>query len=208
MRHHSLLCLGDSYTIGEGVPLYESFPYQTVQLLRKAHHPFFAAEVIAKTGWTGAELAEQLLHTHLNEHYDFVTLLIGVNDQYRGNDPKDHHEVFEYLLKKAIHLAKGDAAHVVVISIPDWGLTPFAKDRDRDAIAQQIDVFNSINEEISARYGVHHLDITSAERQQGMGTEDLAADGLHPSGKEYERWAIRLADLIGAQIRKETGNRP
>lgn len=129
-HYHSLLCLGDSYTIGEGVPLHQSFPYQTVQLLRSEGAHFHAPEIVAKTGWTSFELAEHILHTRLNDHYDFVTLLIGVNNQYRGLSVDDFKPDFEFLLKKAIHFAHNDVNRVIVLSIPDWSATPFAKEKE------------------------------------------------------------------------------
>ena len=123
----SFLALGDSYTIGEAVPIYESFPYQTVQLLRAAGLHFYAPEIVAKTGWTTFELAEHILHSKLNEHYDFVTLLIGVNNQFRGLSTEDYTTDFEFLLHKAIHFADEKNDRVIVLSIPDYGVTPFAK---------------------------------------------------------------------------------
>lgn len=201
MKHFSLLCLGDSYTIGEQVPLHESFPYQTVQLLRKAHHAFYAPEIIAKTGWTTFELAEHLLHIQLNDHYDFVTLLIGVNNQYRGLSEEDFHDEYEYLLKKALHFTGNTAEHVIALSIPDWGVTPFAREKDQDTIAKEIDIYNSIIEEMTSRYKVHFIDITTAQRIDGANTSFLAGDHLHPSGNEYAKWAKEVFNIIHEMTR-------
>lgn len=130
MNHSiSYLALGDSYTIGESLPLHESFPYLATQLIRKQKISIQAPEIIAKTGWTSSELAEQLLKTELNAHYDFISLLIGVNNQYRHLSLNDFRSDFEYLLKKSIHLANGKPQNVMVLSIPDWGCTPFAKEK-------------------------------------------------------------------------------
>jgi len=161
---HSLLCLGDSYTIGEGVPLYESFPYQTMQLLRKAGVHVHAPEIVAKTGWTTFELAEYLIHHQLEESYDVVSLLIGVNNQYRGLSIESFQEDAEFLLRKAIHLAGNLSHRVAVLSIPDWGVTPFAKDKDRDAIAEQIDAFNAVLQALCDKYKVTFLDNSTASR--------------------------------------------
>jgi hypothetical protein len=146
---HTLLCLGDSYTIGEGLPLHESFPYQVLQLLRKTGYHFHAPEIVAKTGWTTFELAEHLIHHKLEEHYDFVTLLVGVNNQYRGLSLDDYAEDFDFLVKKAIHLAKGHAQCVMVLSIPDWGASPYAKGKNAEKIAEEIRDFNTVNSNIS-----------------------------------------------------------
>ncbi len=197
---HSFLALGDSYTIGESVPLHENFPYQTVQLLRKSDHAFHAPEIIAKTGWTTFELAEQLLHTTLLPHYDFVTLLIGVNNQYRGLPADEYSTDLEFLVKKAIHLAADKPAHVHLLSIPDWGITPFAKDRDSRKIAKEIDAFNHIAMQMARQYGTGWLDITGSTREATNDAALLAGDGLHPSGKEYGRWAQWLAKKIEATL--------
>lgn len=201
-RHFSTyLALGDSYTIGEALPLYESFPYQVVQLLRNRGFHFHAPEIIAKTGWTTFELAEHLLHAKLNEHYDFVTLLIGVNNQYRGLSLDDYKSDFEFLLKKAIHFAANKTERVVVISIPDWGTTPFAEDRDRNKIASEIDLFNGAKKKLTEQYGVEYIDITTSQRLDGNDAEFIAADKLHPSVKEYAKWAHKVAEKFESVLR-------
>jgi lysophospholipase L1-like esterase len=198
---HSILALGDSYTIGESLPLYESFPYQAVQLLRRAGYAFHAPEIVAKTGWTTTELAEHLIHTELNAQYDFVTLLIGVNNQYRGLNADDYASDFEFLLKKALHFAGDKAEHVIVLSIPDWGVTPFAEGRDRKQIADEIDRFNDINKSIGEKYNCRYVDITGGTREAATDETLVAADKLHPSAKEYERWAAAVAERIVAEIK-------
>jgi len=200
-HYHSLLCLGDSYTIGEGVPLHQSFPYQTVQLLRSEGAHFHAPEIVAKTGWTSFELAEHLLHTRLNDHYDFVTLLIGVNNQYRGLSVDDFKPDFEFLLKKAIHFAHNDVNRVIVLSIPDWGVTPFAKNYDASVIAQQIDAYNVVCEQIADRYKVCFVNITPSTRQAKDDASILTTDGLHYSGKEMRDWAEIVATIILDQLK-------
>lgn len=201
-RHHfTFLALGDSYTIGESVPLHENFPYQTVQLLRKNNLHFNAPEIIAKTGWTTFELAEHILHTKLNEHYDFVTLLIGVNNQYRQLSVEDYKADFEFLLKKAIHFAAEKNDHVIVLSIPDWGTTPFAKDKNSQKIAEEIDAFNAINKNISAMYKVHYVEITESTRSVIKDISLVTADGLHYSGKEHAKWAEKIALIIESIIK-------
>lgn len=197
---HAYLALGDSYTIGESLPLHESFPYQVVQMMRKKGYAFHAAEIVAKTGWTTSELAEHLIHTQLMSHYDIVTLLIGVNNQYRGLTANDYASDFEFLVKKALHFSGEKPAYVIVLSIPDWGVTPFAEGRDRSKITLEIDQFNAINKIISDKYGCHYIDITPGTREAATDETLLAVDKLHPSGKEYERWASAVADTIVAAL--------
>ena len=133
---YSLICLGDSYTIGESVALHAGFPYQTIQLLRSAGLHFHAPEIIAKTGWTSFELADHLIKQQLNESYDFVSLLIGVNNQYRGLDLESFSEDLSFLIKKAIHLTGGNSKQVFLMSIPDWTITTFGHSNKK--ITQQI----------------------------------------------------------------------
>jgi lysophospholipase L1-like esterase len=197
---YSLLCLGDSYTIGEGVPIHLSFPYQAVQMLRKQGVAIHAPEIVAQTGWTTFELAEYLIHHSFEPQYDFVTLLIGVNNQYRGLAAEDFAEDFEYLLKKAINLCAGQSKNVLCISIPDWGITPFAKNREAVKTNIAIDEFNTTASLLSAKYNVAWLDITADYRRVGSDQTMLAGDGLHPSGKIYEGWARGVHDFILGNI--------
>jgi lysophospholipase L1-like esterase len=192
------LALGDSYTIGEAVPLHESFPYQVVQLLRRENFDFNAPEMIAKTGWTTDELLSAVSSYKFQSAYDFVSLLIGVNNQYRGRTTEEYKQQFNTLLKKSIRLASNQPSHVIVLSIPDWGITPFAKDRDKKKISEEIDQFNLVNRNISTELGTHYIDITSAQRKNND-ADAIASDGLHPSEKEYLRWAT----LVSANIKKE-----
>jgi lysophospholipase L1-like esterase len=186
------LALGDSYTIGEGVPLHDSYPYQALQLLRANGRSFHAPEIIAKTGWTSDELIHHLQHnTRLQPAYDHVTLLIGVNNQYRGMSETGYAVTFEWLAKKALELAA--AENITVISIPDWGVTPFAKDRDTKVIHDAIDRFNAINKEISDRLGFNYADITPVYREVGGRLESVVEDQLHPSGRVYAYWAEQVA---------------
>ena len=197
-HHYTYLALGDSYTVGESVPLHESFPYQTVQLLRKAGYHFHAPEIIAKTGWTSSELAEQLLHTKLNESYDYVSLLIGVNNQYRGLSIDEFKTDLEFLIRKAIHLSGEKPNHVIVISIPDWGVTPFAAKKDGKKISEEIDAFNIICESAANQFKTQFINITEETRKAKKDPTLLAEDHLHYSGKEHLIWAEKVVALIKA----------
>ena len=194
----SFLALGDSYTIGESVPIYHSFPYQTVQLLRKKGMQVHAAEIVAKTGWTTDELMAGIEKTVFEKNYDIVTLLIGVNNQYRGKAADAYAIEFEALLNKAIAFVAGNKKQVYVLSIPDWGATPFAEGRDRKKIASEIDVFNSINKKITEARGITYISITEGTREAASNPQLVAKDGLHPSGDDYARWAEKLSNAIMA----------
>ncbi|MBE7169925.1 MAG: SGNH/GDSL hydrolase family protein [Williamsia sp.] len=191
---YTYLALGDSYTIGENVALFENYPYQTVQLLRKSGYNMGAPEIIAKTGWTSKELKEGIRNTYLQSSYYFVSLLVGVNDQYRGEDPEEYRMVFEHLLQQAIGLTGNRKERVFVLSIPDWSATPFAEGKDRSFIKEQIDRFNQVNKELAQRHGIAYLYITDGTREAGINNKLLASDGLHYSRKEYANWAGLLAE--------------
>jgi len=198
-KAYTYLALGDSYTIGESVPANENFPNQTVTLLCKKGYNFLSPEIIAITGWTTGELQAAIDNHHPKNNYTLVTLLIGVNNQYRGRDISEYEKEFELLLKQAIEFAGNDSNHVIVLSIPDWGVTPFANGRDHLQIAKEIDKFNAINKKISLRYNVHYIDITSWTREAISNLSLIAADGLHPSGKEYKRWAEKITEIFTLQ---------
>lgn len=194
------LALGDSYTIGEQVPLTESFPVQLVQQMRHAGMDIAAPEIVARTGWTTDELAAGIAALQLRPVYDFVSLLIGVNNQYRGRAVSAYKQDFTALLDQAIGFANGRTERVAVLSIPDWGVTPFAEGRDRQEIAREIDAFNAVNRAVAAAGNIHYIYITDWTREAAAVNGLLAADGLHPSGKEYTRWAEKLQQYFSAQL--------
>jgi lysophospholipase L1-like esterase len=198
---HTFLALGDSYTIGQSVLPAENFPNLTVQLLENSGFEFKPAEIVATTGWTTDELQSNINNHSFNLPYDVVTLLIGVNNQYRGRTVDTYKPEFENLLKQAIEFAGGKGDHVIVLSIPDWSVTPFASGRDRDQIALEIDAYNAANKTISENYKVHYIDITPWTREAANDLSLIAADGLHPSAKEYKRWSEKLADKIKVFVR-------
>jgi lysophospholipase L1-like esterase len=196
MVNYTYLALGDSYTIGEQVPFAENFPNQAIQLLRKMGFAFYAAEIIAKTGWTTDELSDAIENTTTLETYDIISLLIGVNNQYRGRSATEFKIEFEHLLQKAIQFAANKPYRVFILSIPDWGVTPFADGRDRKQVAEEIDAYNYICESSAKEFQTNFINITSSQRVDGNKAEFLASDGLHPSGSEYKKWAVKLADAI------------
>jgi len=199
---YSYLALGDSYTIGEGVPVYDNFPYQTVQLLRKAGYSVHAPEIVAKTGWTTDELQVGISATKLLPGYDIVSLLIGVNNQYRGRSLEEYTQQFEALLQQAIQFCVNKQAAVFVVSIPDWGVTPYAEGRNPSVIAHEIDSFNAVNKMITEKHKAHYIDITPGSRLAADDFSLVTVDGLHPSGKEYTKWAKPLAEGIAKLLSK------
>lgn len=185
------LALGDSYTIGESVAEEERWTHQLSNMLESAGIQVEVA-TIARTGWTTAELWQGIQAREIQPPYDLVSLMIGVNNQYRDYDILEYRKQFIFLLNKAIEYAGGDAARVIVLSIPDWGVTPFAADRDRQRIAQEIDEFNTVNREESENAGAHYVDITPGSRRAGDDLALIAPDGLHPSAKMYAIWAEQV----------------
>jgi lysophospholipase L1-like esterase len=190
------LALGDSYTIGESVDSSQRYPVQALQQLYPGDHP----HIIATTGWTTGNLLDAIDGAGLDTNYEAVSLLIGVNNQYQGRSQEEYSQQFTALLKAAIHLAGDRSGHVLVLSIPDYSVTPFARnrntapagldpDRTNRFIAAQIDSFNSINNRIAAAFKVHYLDVTTESRKALGDPSLIAADGLHFSGKEYAIWA-------------------
>jgi lysophospholipase L1-like esterase len=191
------LALGDSYTIGESVSEADRYPVQTVALLNKEGLHFHSPEIIATTGWTTADLQNAIDNYHFSQKkYDIVTLLIGVNNQYQGKSQTEYEEQFTKLLQQAIQLAGADASHVIVLSIPDYSVTPFAKNSNVRTIATQIDAFNKSNKLIAENYRVHYLNVTTESRKASGDPSLIASDGLHFSGKEYAIWSDMLAGAI------------
>jgi len=195
------LALGDSYTIGESVAEDERWPNQLAALITSSPQsakPIGGTErgmevtIIARTGWTTDELWQSIQAAKPEPPYDLVSLLIGVNNQYRGYDINEYREQFILLLNESIEYAGGDPNRVIVLSIPDWGVTPFAASRDRGQIGKEIKAFNLVNRAESEKAGVHYVDVTPGSREATDDISLVASDGLHPSGKMYSEWA-RLA---------------
>jgi lysophospholipase L1-like esterase len=183
------LALGDSYTIGESVEPSLRWPVQLVKALGEQGMATEEPVIIARTGWTTSELMAGISEKGTTETFDLVSLLIGVNNQYRGRDLEEYRSQFVDLLSTAIGFAGGKAENVVVLSIPDWGVMPFAEGRDRDQIGLEIDAFNRVNREESLGAGVRYVDVTGISRGATAEPDLVAEDGLHPSGAMYALWA-------------------
>ncbi len=185
----TFLVLGDSYTIGESVDRSHRWPVLLASGLREAGIPVGDPTIVARTGWTTSELRAGIQTAEITGRYEMVSLLIGVNNQYRGLDPQEYQTEFRDLLSQAINFAGGDPGRVLVLSIPDWGVTPFADGRDRARIAAEIDEFNEVNRAESDGAGAVYLDVTAISREAATDPSLVAEDGLHPSGVMYARWA-------------------
>ncbi|KZC20793.1 MULTISPECIES: SGNH/GDSL hydrolase family protein [Rhodanobacter] len=194
------LALGDSYTIGEAVAAHERWPAVLAQRLRQAGVPLDVPQLVAVTGWSTDELVQGMDAATLAPRYELVTLQIGVNNQYRGRPAEDYRGEFAGLLARAIALAGGRAARVVVASIPDWGVTRFAAEqgRDRARIAEELDAYNAIAGDACRRAGVRFVDVTAISRRH---PELLADDGLHPSAAQYALWAAAIEPAARAALR-------
>jgi len=208
------LALGDSYTIGESVAEQERWPLQLAELIES--FPQFARSIgmnergvdvtiIARTGWTVNELWEGIQANPPSGTYDMVSLLIGVNDQYRGLPVDGYREDFRFMLGKAVEYAGGDPKRVIVLSIPDWGFTPFAADRDTEPISQQIDEFNAVTLEETEAVGAHYVDVTIISRMAMDDFDLITGDRLHPSGKMYAMWAEKTLPVALEILLAEKG---
>lgn len=184
------LALGDSYTIGEGVGDAERWPNQLASRLHTQNIAIDAPEIVARTGWTTDELSDAMDRHTFHPPYALVTLLIGVNNQYRGRDLQNYRSQFGALLRRAVDLAGGRTERVIVVSIPDWGVTRFGRNSGRDVAqtARQIDAYNAANAEIATMQHVRYVDVTAASRAGGDSADMLVGDGLHPSAAMYQRW--------------------
>jgi len=187
-EHIRFLALGDSYTIGQSVEEDQRWPVQLVDTLRSAGLNLEDAEIIAQTGWTTAELMQAVAIDDPQGPYELVSLLIGVNNQYRGLDTNEYRMELRALIRTAIALSGNDSTRVMIISIPDYGVTPFAQNMDPEKIAEEIDAFNAIKKDESRKAGVFFTDITAVSRMASDDPELIADDKLHPSGKMYAEW--------------------
>lgn len=184
----SYLALGDSYTIGESVDASARWPGQLAGLLRQDGTDVADPDIIAKTGWTTAELQDAIRDSGNRKTYDLVSLLIGVNNQYRGQSQDRYRTEFQALLRTAVQFAGGNNRRVFVLSIPDWGVSPFAKDRNQQQVTTDIDAFNAIARDECRKAGIAYVDITLFSRKAADDSQ-FAADGLHYSGKQMRQWA-------------------
>ncbi|OYU65126.1 MAG: lysophospholipase, partial [Cytophagaceae bacterium BCCC1] len=184
----SYLALGDSYTIGESVTEDQRWPVQLAKSLTSNGIAVSQPQIIAKTGWTTDELKAKIVSENITKKYDWVSLLIGVNNQYRGRSVEEFRKQYVDLLETAIQFSGNRPQYVFVVSIPDWGVTPFGRNSPKKSISEQIDLFNAIKKEETEKRGILFVDITPISRQAINDPSLIAEDGLHPSGKMYQLW--------------------
>jgi lysophospholipase L1-like esterase len=189
-----LLHLGDSYTCAEGIDLKEGWPFQLRQLMEESGVQVAETHILAHTGWTSGELLTALRGASLKADWDWITLCIGVNNQYRGLDPASFRLELEQLVQEARLLLRQPPDGLVLLSIPDWGVSPFAKDRDREAIAAEIDAFNAVVRTIALKTQVPFLDWTPLTRTFADQPSAFTSDDLHPSATQYAAWAEFIAE--------------
>lgn len=189
------LALGDSYTIGQNVEENQRFPVQLVEKLNEAGLNVAKPTIVARTGWTTANLRQGIEDANLTGTYDLVTLLIGVNNQYQGRDTAEYRRQFRELLNKSVHFANNIEKRVIVISIPDYGVTPFGIS-DAKRIGAEIDIFNKINKEETDLKKANYVYITSISRVAKDDRSLIASDGLHPSGKMYSLWVDAIFPVV------------
>ncbi|MCP9764047.1 SGNH/GDSL hydrolase family protein [Lacihabitans soyangensis] len=188
----SYLALGDSYTIGESVTEDQRWPVQLTKSLTSNGIAVSQPQIIAKTGWTTDELKAKIVSENITKKYDLVSLLIGVNNQYRGRSVEEFRKEYIDLLETAIQFSGNQPQHVFVVSIPDWGVTPFGINSPKKSISEQIDLFNAIKKEETEKRGILFIDITPISRQALNDPSLIAEDGLHPSGKMYQLWTEKI----------------
>lgn len=199
-RSIQFLALGDSYTAGTGVSVEESWPRQAARVLRSRGTPIQTPRIIAHHGWTSADLLQALEEQDLPSGWDLISLLIGVNDHYQGDSPADYRSRFRELLEWSISLAADRADHVLILSIPDWSVTPFAADLDRNQLRADLEKFNRINRKLTHRAGANYLDITPLSRRASLTPGGLVEDGLHPSGQQYRVWAAEITAAVQVHL--------
>jgi len=196
------LALGDSYTIGQSVPVDENYPNQLYARFLADDIPIETPTIIARTGWSTGQLQQAINQASLTTDYDLVSLLIGVNNQFRGLSKTAYATEFEALLQRAIAFAKDDKVKVFILSIPDYAYTPFGQNNSNSSrISSEIDEFNAINKTITESYGIAYFDITPISRRGNEETELVATDKLHPSGEQYRQWVEAIYSEVKALVK-------
>ena len=192
----SFLALGDSYTIGESVPIEQRWPVQLADSLEAYGFEIDTTQIIATTGWTTSELQQGIENTQTTPPYGLVSLLIGVNNQYRGYDIHIYRAEFEELLQQAVSFAGDDPSKVFVVSIPNYGVTPFGMTRGEDRIRRELLKYDSIADSIASAYGIPFVNITPISENAKTNMDLIASDELHPSGEQYRLWVTEMLPVV------------
>jgi acyl-CoA thioesterase I len=197
------LALGDSYTIGEGVHSSLRWPVQLSDTLRKRGIPVNHPRIIARTGWTTADLLTAMDKRLKEERFDMVSVLIGVNNQYQGRSIEEYEKELREIFRRALAHSKSGAEGVFAVSIPDYGVTPFGADRAAE-ISREIDHFNAVFKNVSEEFEIDYYNITPVSKKAKVDRKLTASDDLHPSGKMYSLWVKEIANELGDKL--TTGN--
>jgi len=185
----SFLALGDSYTIGEAVDEEGRWPNQLASRIKTSN---INVQIVATTGWTTNELAEGIAQANITETFDLVSLLIGVNNQYRGLSIQDFEIELRDLFRTAIDFSKNGSSNVIILSIPDWSAFPFAEGRNINKISKEIDAFNKVVKKMANEFNLKFFDITDISRQASSNKSLIAEDSLHPSKETYKLWVDKI----------------
>ena len=198
----SYLALGDSYTIGEGVGVEQSWPVQLVQRLNERGHKVAPPKIVAKTGWTTRNLITNF-ESEIDVHRDFhlVSILIGVNNQYQKRSLSEFEVELREIFRKAVTQSKLREKGVFALSIPDYSVTPFGAS-NADTIAVQIDRFNEVVRRVAQENNVVYYDITPISREAAVDRNLIAGDSLHPSALMYRRWVDSVIDGVEEKLLK------
>jgi len=190
------LALGDSYTIGQSVEISERWPVQFLKELKINTSAIDTLQIIAQTGWRVDQLKEAMNSSNLEPPYGLVSLLIGVNNQFQGQNANDFRPEFIEILEKSLKLVENRTERLFVVSIPDWGASPYGFGTDRTKVSKEIDEFNSVVKEESEKRGLRYFDITAISRRALIDKTLIASDELHPSGKMYKLWVDKMIPVI------------
>ena len=188
----AFLALGDSYTAGTSESLINGWPHQLAQILNKQKIPVKLPKIVAQPGWTTSDLLHNIESQNLEPKYGLVSLLIGVNNQYKGKPLDVFKSEFRALLETSIELAQGNPENVFVLTIPDWSVTPFARFKDKEKIVRELNTYNTIIEEETQKQKVQLIDITKISQNAAVNPSWIASDSLHPSKKMYRIWAKKI----------------
>ncbi len=199
-KNYSYLALGDSYTIGEGVPLSQSWPVQLVERLRERGYEMAPPKIIARTGWTTMDLIRNIeSEINVQRDFDLVSILIGVNNQFQGKLITEYEAELREIFNKAVNHSKTREQGVFAISIPDYGATPFGEN-NAEQIGLEIDEFNRVFRLMAEEFNVDFYNITPMSREAATNRDLVAGDSLHPSGLMYRLWVDDIIEKVAEKL--------